>query len=80
MTHLRLGELAPDFALTTVEGETITLQDIFLFKLDRVDEDGKVVGSMQPTGVRPSFLHKFQMAGIELPATLFDPGYRKGGQ
>jgi len=63
-----------------MEGDTITLQDIFLFKLDRVDEDGKVVGSMQPTGVRPSFLHKFQMAGIELPATLFDPGYRKGGQ
>jgi len=62
-----------------MEGDTITLQDIFLFKLDRVDDDGKVVGSMQPTGVRPSFLHKFQMSGIELPATLFDPGYRKGG-
>ena len=54
-----------------MEGDTITLQDIFLFKLDRVDEDGKVHGSMQPTGIRPSFLRKFAMAGIELPSHLF---------
>jgi pilus assembly protein CpaF len=56
-----------------MEGETITLQDIFLFKLDRVDDDGKVHGSMRPTGIRPGFLHRFQMAGIELPANLFTP-------
>ena len=54
-----------------MEGDTITLQDIFLFKLDHVDEDGKVHGSMQPTGIRPSFLRKFAMAGIELPSHLF---------
>ncbi len=54
-----------------MEGETITLQDIFLFQLEHVDEDGKVHGSMQPTGVRPGFIHKFAMHGMELPATLF---------
>jgi pilus assembly protein CpaF len=54
-----------------MEGETITLQDIFLFKLDHVDEDGHVKGSMQPTGVRPGFTHRFKMAGIELPNHLF---------
>ena len=54
-----------------MEGETITLQDIFLFKLEHVDEDGKVHGSMQPTGVRPGFIQKFAMHGIELPAQLF---------
>ncbi len=54
-----------------MEGDTITLQDIFLFKLDRVDEDGKVHGSMKPTGIRPGFVHKFAMAGIELPNNLF---------
>jgi pilus assembly protein CpaF len=57
-----------------MEGETITLQDIFLFKLDHIDEDGKVKGSMQPTGIRPQFIHKFAMAGIELPAHLFNSG------
>ncbi len=54
-----------------MEGETITLQDIFLFKLDHVDEDGKVHGSMQPTGVRPGFIQKFAMHGIEMPPHLF---------
>lgn len=54
-----------------MEGDTITLQDIFLFKLDRVDEDGKVHGAMRPTGIRPGFVHKFAMAGIELPNNLF---------
>ena len=54
-----------------MEGDTITLQDIFLFKLDRVDEDGKVHGAMKPTGIRPGFVHKFAIAGIELPNTLF---------
>lgn len=54
-----------------MEGDTITLQDIFLFKLDRVDEDGKVHGAMRPTGIRPGFVHKFAMSGIELPNNLF---------
>lgn len=54
-----------------MEGDTITLQDIFLFKLDRVDEDGKVHGAMKPTGIRPGFAHKFAIAGIELPNNLF---------
>jgi pilus assembly protein CpaF len=54
-----------------MEGDTITLQDIFLFQLDHVDEDGRVHGAMQPTGVRPGFVHKFAMHGLELPATLF---------
>jgi pilus assembly protein CpaF len=54
-----------------MEGETITLQDIFLFQLQHVDEDGKVHGEMLPTGVRPGFLHRFAMHGIELPSTIF---------
>jgi len=57
--------------ISGMEGETITLQDIFLFKLDRVDEDGKVHGSMKPTGIRPGFVNRFAMAGIELPNNLF---------
>ncbi|MCK9518272.1 MAG: CpaF family protein [Dehalococcoidia bacterium] len=57
--------------ISGMEGDTITLQDIFLFKLDRVDEDGKVIGRMQPTGIRPSFLSKFSLAGIEVPNHLF---------
>jgi pilus assembly protein CpaF len=54
-----------------MEGDTITLQDIFLFKLDRVDEDGKVVGAMMPTGIRPGFLEKFALHGIDMSNHLF---------
>jgi pilus assembly protein CpaF len=54
-----------------MEEDTITLQDIFLFKLDHVDNAGKVHGGLQPTGVRPRFVQKFALAGIELPPTLF---------
>ncbi|MFN0147613.1 MAG: CpaF family protein [Dehalococcoidia bacterium] len=54
-----------------MEGETITLQDIFLFKLDHIDTDGKVHGRMEPTGIRPGFVKKFEMAGITIPDTLF---------
>ncbi|MCC7364050.1 MAG: CpaF family protein [Dehalococcoidia bacterium] len=59
--------------ISGMEGDTITLQDIFLFKLDRVDEDGKVQGRMLPTGIRPSFVAKFKLAGIELGPHLFAP-------
>jgi pilus assembly protein CpaF len=54
-----------------MEGDTVTLQDIFLFKLDHVAEDGKVHGAMKPTGVRPGFAHRFALAGMEFPNHLF---------
>jgi pilus assembly protein CpaF len=54
-----------------MEGDTLTLQDIFLFKLDNVDEDGKVHGKLEPTGIRPNFLSKFEIHGVKVPATIF---------
>ncbi len=54
-----------------MESETVTLQDIFLFKISRVDADGSVHGDMQPTGIRPGFLSRFTMAGIDVPSDLF---------
>jgi pilus assembly protein CpaF len=60
-----------------MEGETITLQDIFLFELDHIDEDGKVHGEMRPTGVRPNFTRQFSLAGIELPNDIFTKKVKK---
>jgi pilus assembly protein CpaF len=54
-----------------MEGEMITLQNLFEFKIDRVDADRKIVGRIEPTGLRPSFLGKFAQHGIELPLDLF---------
>ncbi len=55
-----------------MEGDTVTLQDIFRFELDHVDQDGKVHGAMRPTGIRPNFASKFALAGIELRNDIFD--------
>jgi pilus assembly protein CpaF len=54
-----------------MEGEMITLQNLFEFKIDRIDGDRRIVGSLQPTGLRPSFLGKFEQHGIDLPLDLF---------
>jgi len=54
-----------------MESDVITLQDIFEFKVERVTPDRIVIGACQPTGLRPSFLHKFEKRGIVLPVSLF---------
>ena len=54
-----------------MEGEMITLQNLFEFKIDGVDSDRTVIGRMEATGLRPTFLSKFDRRGISLPADLF---------
>jgi pilus assembly protein CpaF len=54
-----------------MEGEMITLQKLFEFKIDRVESDRRIVGQLRPTGLRPGFLGKFDRRGIELPLDLF---------
>ena len=54
-----------------MEGDVITLQDIFEFKIDSFAPDGTINGKLQPTGLRPVFLDKFAKRGIDLPAGLF---------
>jgi len=55
-----------------MEGDTITVQDIFKFELEEVEESGRVVGKMKPTGIRPAFADKFALAGIKLRNDIFD--------
>ena len=47
-----------------MEGDTITVQDIFKFELEEVEESGRVKGEMKATGIRPAFADKFALAGI----------------
>ncbi len=59
--------------VTGMEGEIITLQEIFTFEQTGLTEDRKVIGKFAATGVRPKFAQKFQALGIELSPELFDP-------
>lgn len=54
-----------------MEGETITLQDIFVFEQKGVDELGRILGELRPTGIKPKFIEKFEVSGIRLPQNLF---------
>jgi pilus assembly protein CpaF len=57
-----------------MEGEMITTQDIFLFDYKAgIDEHGKFLGHLAPTGIRPHFLDKMSDRGINVPASLFTP-------
>jgi pilus assembly protein CpaF len=57
-----------------MESDVITLQDIFEFKIDQVTSDRVVVGSLRSTGLRPTFLNKFEKHGVTLPVSLFADG------
>ena len=57
-----------------MESDVITLQNLFEFQLDAVTAGNRVLGSLRPTGLRPTFLQKFEMHGVEVPASLFSNG------
>jgi pilus assembly protein CpaF len=54
-----------------MEGDMITLQSLFEFKLERVEADRTVIGQLEPTGLRPGFLPKFARHGIQLRPEIF---------
>jgi pilus assembly protein CpaF len=57
-----------------MEGQTVTLQDVFLFQQTGVDGRGKVLGQTVSTGLRPHFVDRFEAAGLHLPADTFSAG------
>ncbi len=60
-----------------MEGEVITMQDVFRFHQTGVDEKGNVVGGVRPTGIRPKFAEELTRAGLTLPAELFGEALNK---
>ena len=53
-----------------MEGDVITMQEIFRFEQTGVDANGKVFGRFQLTGVRPNFFRMFEALGIPVPAEM----------
>ncbi len=58
--------------VTGMEGDVITMQEIFRFNQTHVDEDGQTRGEFLPSGIRPDFLDLFETRGIEVPERIFD--------
>lgn len=59
-----------------MEGDIITTSEIFRFEQTNI-ENGKVIGRLRPTGLRPKFMWKIQEAGIMLPPSVFGIGTRR---
>jgi pilus assembly protein CpaF len=62
--------------ITGMEGNMITMQEIFSFKQSRIDNKGNVKGSFGFNGIRPKFLDKFKIAGLDSKNNTFDPSFR----
>ena len=59
--------------ITGMEGDVVTLQEIFSFEQTGVSPDGQVKGRFVSKGIRPKFIDKFKTFGIPIPNELFDP-------
>ena len=60
--------------VTGMEGNAITMQDIYRWELEGRDEDGRLRGRFTPTGIRPTFSEYLAIRGRELPAEMFLEG------
>ena len=58
--------------ITGMEGDIITMQDIFVFEKSGVTQEGKVLGRFRATGVRPKCCERLKAAGVVLPADMFE--------
>ncbi len=56
-----------------MEGETVVLTDIFKFEQTGIGEKGKIIGELKPTGIRPIFGPRLEVAGFKLSAEIFMP-------
>src|ERR1700723_638854 len=58
--------------ITGMEGEVVTMQDIFVFRKRGIRENGEVIGEFLPTGIRPRFAERLVVTGIQLPIGMFE--------
>jgi pilus assembly protein CpaF len=65
--------------ITGMESGVISMQDIFVFERQGIDEKGRVLGRFTPTGVRPRFVERCRLFGVPLPDGIFMPSARPFG-
>ncbi|HEX3183827.1 MAG TPA: CpaF family protein [Pyrinomonadaceae bacterium] len=58
--------------ITGMEGDTITMQEVFTYERKGIDKDGRVIGRFKPTGVRPRFAERLKVYGLQLPRSFFE--------
>jgi pilus assembly protein CpaF len=61
-----------------MEGEIITMSELFAFERSSVDAEGNVIGALRATGVIPSFQKQLRRKGIDIPVEIFEPSWLDG--
>jgi pilus assembly protein CpaF len=59
--------------ITGMEGDVISMQDLFVFERRGVSSDGRVVGFFAATGIRPNFAERLKARDVDLPPNMFEP-------
>jgi pilus assembly protein CpaF len=54
-----------------MEGESVTMQDVFLFEKSGINESGRITGRFRATGIRPKFYDRLKAAGLHIPVSVF---------
>ncbi|MGN6387971.1 MAG: CpaF family protein [Burkholderiaceae bacterium] len=62
--------------ITGMEGDVVTMQEIFTFRQTGIGENGEVLGHFQASGIRPRFVERLRAFGVAVPDAMFDPGRR----
>jgi pilus assembly protein CpaF len=62
-----------------MEGDTIVMTDVFKFEKTGVSTEGKTLGELRPTGIRPLFIERLKAAGIQMENRIFIPNSSSGG-
>ena len=58
--------------ITGMEGETITMQEVFMYERTGINAQGEVIGRFRPTGIRPRFAERLKACGLQLPRIFFE--------
>lgn len=64
--------------ITKMEGDIITMQDLFTFKQDGWSPDGRLLGHFEPTGAVPTFIEDIRRANLDLDISMFTPPKKNG--
>lgn len=59
--------------ITGMEGDVVSMQEIFRFQRESTDAEGRIQGRYVTTGIRPKFVSEFIARGIQIPERTFDP-------
>jgi pilus assembly protein CpaF len=63
-----------------MEGEQVTMQDIFVFERTGLTDGGRVTGKFRATGIRPRFYERLRASGMQVPASVFQTVVEIGGK